>query len=211
MGLGEMHGQLQLSTATAHEAAGRIGALPARIKPVRTGMLLWGSAYPVSGVAGDNLWLHRALLSANPGDILVAAVVGESSDDHGYWGEVLAVAAQAKGIAGLVIDGGVRDAVRLAERGFPVFSTCVAIRGTNKDPSAPLSLGTPVQLGDVRVHAGDLVIGDDDGVVVLPRDGAADAVAAGAQRDEEERLIFERLHAGESTLAVYGLPERSVG
>jgi 4-hydroxy-4-methyl-2-oxoglutarate aldolase len=195
-----------LSSATLHEAAGRIGALPGAIKPIRPGMRVVGPAYPISGVVGDNLWLHRAIAEARPGDVLVAAVAGDDAPDYGYWGEVLAVAAQARGIAGLVIDGGVRDVVQLEERGFPVFARGLCIRGTEKDPAAPSTHGSPVRFGGVTVRAGDLVLGDDDGVVVIPQDRAGAAVEAGVRRDADENDIFARLLAGETTLAIYGLP-----
>ncbi|HWK34803.1 RraA family protein, partial [Sphingomonas sp.] len=118
------------STATLHEAGGRIGALPPAIKPHAANVTLAGRAYPVMSPGGDNLWLHHAIYHAAPGDILVVA-----TGDHGfgYWGEVMAVAAQARGIAGLVIDGGVRDSQPMLALGFPVFSTAACIQGTGKD------------------------------------------------------------------------------
>jgi len=204
-GYAALPGLAGLSSATLHEAAGRIGALPAAIKPIRPGMRVVGPAFPVSGVIGDNLWLHRAIAEACSGDVIVAAVAGADAPDYGYWGEVMAVAAQARGIAGLVIDGGVRDVVQLEDRSFPVFARCLCIRGTGKDPAAPSTLGQPVRLGEVTVRAGDLVLGDDDGVVVIPQLQAATAVAAGVRRDTEEQRIFQRLLAGETSLAVYGL------
>lgn len=196
-----------LPTATLHEAGGGIGAVPAAIGPVRPGMRVVGPALPVLSPPGDNLWLHRAIVAARPGEVLVVAF-GAGSDPRGFghWGEVMAVAAQTRGIAGLVVDGGVRDGDQLRERGFPTFSTAVAIRGTAKDPHGVGSVGLPVRLGEVEVHRGDVVVGDADGVVVLPADRAEEIVAASVRREEREREIFARLLSGASTLDVYGLP-----
>jgi 4-hydroxy-4-methyl-2-oxoglutarate aldolase len=159
---------------------------------------------PVSCPSGDNLWLHRAIYRASPGDILVI----DTSHGHefGYWGEVMAVAAQVRGIAGLVIDGGVRDSVQLLNMGFPVFAARVCIQGTVKDPSRPGSIGAAVQIGDVLVRKGDLVFGDADGVVVLPAAHAERVVAQSLQREREELAIFEQLKTGKTTFEVYNLP-----
>lgn len=193
-----------LPSATVHEAAGRVGALPGRLGPVHPSMAVAGRAYPVSGPSGDNLWLHRAIVEAAPGDVLVASLGADP--DYGYWGEVMAVAAQARGIAGLVIDGCVRDALQLSERGFPVFSTGLSIRGTAKDPIGYGTLGAPVRIGEVRVHRGDLVVGDADGVVVIPAARASEVLAASVAREEAEVAIFARLEAGEHTTTIYDLP-----
>jgi 4-hydroxy-4-methyl-2-oxoglutarate aldolase len=193
-----------LSTASLHEACGRRGALPSAIKPVARSMRLCGRALPVNCPPGDNLWLHHAIYEARRGDILVADT-GEASE-FGYWGEVMTVAAIERGIGGLVISGGIRDADRLASLGFPVFSGAICIRGTAKDPASPGSIGAAVRLSDVTVHAGDLVLGDADGVLVVAAEDAAEALHEAARRDEAELRIFERLRAGETTLRVYQLP-----
>jgi 4-hydroxy-4-methyl-2-oxoglutarate aldolase len=118
-------------TATLHEAAGKIGALPHAIKPVSNSFRLSGPALTVHSPGGDNLWLHRALYVAQPGDVLVVNVSG--AYDHGYWGEIMSTAAKHRGLAGLVIDGCVRDGVLLETIGFPVFARGLCIRGTGKD------------------------------------------------------------------------------
>jgi len=197
-----------LPAATLHEAAGRIGALPSRIRPIRPGMRVVGRAFPVTGGPGDNLWLHRAVYEAAPGDVLVVVPASGEAPEYGYWGEVLAVAALERGIAGLVIDGGVRDAVQLESRGFPTFAARICLRGTGKNPDGPGSLGEDVVVGDVTVSRGDLLIGDDDGVVVIPADEARDAVDDGHRRESDEIEIFRRLAEGESTISVYSLPEQ---
>jgi len=192
----------QLPTATLHEAGQKIGVLPSAIQAIAPGMRLCGQALTVHSPPGDNLWLHRALAIAQPGDVLV--VFASNAYEHGYWGEIMATMAQARGVAGLVMDACVRDAALMAAMAFPVFSRGRCIRGTGKDFGAIGWLNHPVLIGDVRVHAGDLVVGDDDGVVVLPAARAADIVAAGQQRENDEAAILHRLRQGETTMAVYG-------
>ncbi|GII25076.1 RraA family protein [Planosporangium mesophilum] len=188
--------------ATLHEAAGRIGALPSRFRPVDPALRLAGPAFPVLCPVGDNLWLHRAIYAASPGDVLVVQTgLGE---EYGYWGEITTVAAQERGLAGLVIDGGVRDCERISDLGFPVFSAVRSIRGTLKDHTRPGALGAPVLLGDVLVRRGDLVVGDADGVVALPADRVEEVLAAGEERERKEADVLARLRAGESTLDIYG-------
>jgi 4-hydroxy-4-methyl-2-oxoglutarate aldolase len=193
-----------LSAATLHEAGGKTGALPAAIRPIRLGMRVVGPALPVRGPSGDNLWLHRAIRAAAPGEVLVCDVGSEA--DFGYWGEVMAVAAQERGIAGLVITGGVRDGDQMAARGFPVFAQSISVLGTRKDPDGAGSVGAPIAIGSVTVHRGDVVVGDNDGVIVLPAGQAAQVAEAGRARDAAEAEIFGRLRAGESTIDIYGLP-----
>ncbi len=193
-----------LSTATLHEAAGRAGALPAAIKPLSAALGLCGRALPVRGPAGDNLWLHRAIHAARRGDVLVVDPEGER--EYGYWGEVMAIAAIERGIAGLVINGGVRDSRRLIELGFPVFSAGVCIRGTSKRADGTGSIGAPIRIGTVTVHRDDLIVGDADGVVVIAEANVIDVVAEARQRDADEQTLFGRLRAGESTLSIYTLP-----
>lgn len=193
-----------LSSATVHEAAGRIGALPSNIKPVTSHLRILGPAYPVSSPPGDNLHLHHAIYAARPGDVLV--VECGRGDEFGYWGEVMSVAAHAVGLGGLVITGGVRDSDKLVGLGFPVFAGNVSIRGTGKDPLGQGSLGKPVRIGDVEIVSGDMVIGDADGVVVIPAARAEDVLTKSRARDAAELGYFERLHAGETTLQIYNLP-----
>ena len=191
-----------LPTATLHEAGGKIGALPSAIKPVAAGMAFAGSALTVHSPPGDNLWLHRALDISRPGDVLVVHVNG--AYEHGYWGEIMATMAIARGLAGLVIDGCVRDGALLAEFGFPVFARGLCIRGTGKDFGATGWINHPVRIGDVTVNAGDLVVGDGDGVVVVPRERAGDVVARSVKREADEAAILQQLKDGASTLDVYG-------
>lgn len=191
-----------LPTATLHEAGGKIGALPAAIKPVAAGMAFAGPALTVHSPPGDNLWLHRALDLARPGDVLVVFCSG--GHEHGYWGEIMATMAMARGLAGLAIDGCVRDGALLARLGFPVFARGLAVRGTGKDFGAIGWINHPIRLGDVTVHAGDLVVGDGDGVVAVPHARAAEVVEKSVKRESDEAAILQRLRDGASTLDVYG-------
>lgn len=192
----------RLGAATLHEAAGRIGALPSAIKPVAAAMRLAGPAFTVHISAGDNLWLHRALYQAAPGDVLVVSTGG--GVEWGYWGDILNTAAIAQALGGLVIDGGVRDVAGLAAMPFPVFSHGVCIRGTIKGFEAPAFLRQPVRIGEVVVQPGDLVVGDQDGVVVLPATAVPAALTAGAAREADEAAKIEAIRAGASTLDLYG-------
>lgn len=194
-----------LSSASLHEAGGKIGALPSSLKALANDQKVYGRAFPVACPAGDNLHLHHAIYAARPGDVLVVDTAGGT--EFGYWGEIMAEAARVRGLAGLIITGGVRDRARLVEMGFPVFAEHCCIRGTEKNPKSPGAIGKPIRIGGVRIEPGDLILGDDDGIVVLPQAQAAAIVAAAARRDAEEVRILERLRAGETTLQIYGLPD----
>jgi 4-hydroxy-4-methyl-2-oxoglutarate aldolase len=193
----------KLSAATLHEAAQRAGALPAAIRPVDPAMRLCGRALPVRCPSGDNLWIHRALAVAQPGDVLVVDTGGGAG--FGYWGEIMATAALARDLAGLVITGGVRDSLQLKALGLPTFSICLSILGTGKNAKGDGAVGEPVRIGEIVVRKGDLVFGDADGVVVLSPEIAAGAVAAGQARDADEVRILEQIRGGALTLDVYKL------
>ncbi|WP_343676412.1 4-carboxy-4-hydroxy-2-oxoadipate aldolase/oxaloacetate decarboxylase [Paraburkholderia heleia] len=191
-----------LPAATLHEAGGKIGVLPTSIKPVAPGFRICGTAFTVHSPGGDNLWLHRAIIAAQPGDVLVVYTNG--AYDHGYWGEVMTTAAKVRGLAGLVIDGCVRDIELLEQIGFPVFSRGLSILGTGKDYGAIGWLNAPVLLGNTTVEAGDLIVGDRDGVVAVARARAAEVVEKAAQREADEAAICRRIEAGETTMQIYG-------
>lgn len=192
------------SSASLHEASGKLGALPAVLKPLIPAMRLCGRALPVRCPAGDNLWIHRALAESRPGDVLVVDC-GPGGADFGYWGEIMATAAVARGLAGLVITGGVRDSLALIALGLPTFSACVSIRGTIKNPRGDGAVGEPVRIGEIVVRNGDLVFGDADGVCVLGPAAAAAAVPAAAGRDLNEVDILQQVRGGALTLDVYKL------
>jgi len=191
------------SSATVHEAYGRRGALPREIKPVWRGASVIGSAFTVHAPAGDNLWIHRAIAWAQPGDILVVSV--SNGHDWGYWGEIMSTASQCRSLGGLVIDGCVRDGVLLERLGFPVFSRGLYIKGTVKDADAPGWCGAPISIGDTIIRSGDLILGDDDGVVAVAAAEVADVLEKSRQRDEREAGVLQRLRGGETTLDIMGL------
>ena len=187
--------------ATLHEAAGQRGALPSAIKPVLPDFRVCGPAFPVQSPKRDNLWLHRAIYAASPGDVLVVDVGQEF--EAGYWGEIMSYAASARRLGGLVIDGCVRDKLELASVGFPIFARGLCIRGTAKDHAAAGGLDQVIEIGGCKVAPGDLVVGDEDGVVVLPGAEVDTILAAAEAREQKELNIIEQLRAGKSTLEIY--------
>jgi 4-hydroxy-4-methyl-2-oxoglutarate aldolase len=189
-------------TATLHEAAGKIGALPNAIKPVAPAFRVCGPAVTVHSPGGDNLWLHRAIYAAEPGDVLVVSVSGMY--EHGYWGEIMSTAASIRKLGGLVIDGCVRDGALLEKFEFPVFARGLCIRGTGKDLGARGWINYPLLLADVVVQAGDLIVGDTDGVVAIPRLQVSQVLTDARQRDEREAHIIRQLRTGATTLQLYG-------
>jgi 4-hydroxy-4-methyl-2-oxoglutarate aldolase len=191
----------QLDGATIHEAAARSGHLGPEIRPIQSDVSIAGRAVTAECHPGDNLAAHLAILEAQPGDVLVVAARGHVM---GYWGELMAVAAEAAGIVGLVIDGGCRDTAAMRRRGFPVWSAGVSVHGTVK--VTPGRVNQAVVVAGVSVRPGDFVVADDDGVVVVPQ-GRIDQVLDGAEaRTAKEAAYMERLAKGESTLDVLGLP-----
>jgi 4-hydroxy-4-methyl-2-oxoglutarate aldolase len=191
---------LALGTSTLYEASGLACAIDPAIRPAWAGAAVAGPAYPVRCSPGDNLAIHLAVERAPRGSLLV---VTADNFVAGYWGEVLTVAAEAAGIVGLVMDGGVRDVAAMTRRRFPVFSRGVSVRGTIK-ASVP-SVGQPVLVTGVLVAAGDLVVADDDGVVVLPSARTDNILAAGEARAQKEADFMARLARGETTVDLLGL------
>lgn len=188
-----------LGAATLGECGAR--SMPPRIRPVWPGATVAAPAFPVRCTPGDNLAVHVAVTRAPTGSVLVVDV-GEVSD-RGYWGEVLTTGALARGLGGLVIDGGVRDVAALEALGFPVFSRTVALRGAAK--VARGSIGVPVEVAGVLVAPGDWVVGDVDGVVVVPGDRLAAVADAGRARAAAEDGYFAALRAGTTTVELLGL------
>jgi 4-hydroxy-4-methyl-2-oxoglutarate aldolase len=193
----------RLGTATIHEAQGQRGAVDPRIAPLDPTMRLAGPALTVDIRPGDNLMIHYALTKARPGDVLV--VDAKAFVDAGPWGDVLTFAAQQIGIAGLVIDGAVRDASQIVEMGFPVFCRGLSIRGTNKHQPGKLNL--PLILGGAAVRPGDIVVGDRDGLVIVAADEVPEVIAASAAREQKEAQMRERLAQGATMVELLGLRE----
>lgn len=189
---------------TVYEAAGKTGAMDATLRPVAPGMRLSGRALTVRCQPADNLTLHAAVALAKPGDVIVADVGGFV--EAGHWGEILTVAAQQRGVAGLVINGGVRDIDAARRRNFPVFAGGVSMKATVKDVLG--SINEPIVCGGVIVRPGDVVLGDDDGVVVLPVETAADALQAAIARETAELEVMRRLQAGDLTIDILGFRDK---
>jgi 4-hydroxy-4-methyl-2-oxoglutarate aldolase len=183
-----------------HPEASPEVAVDSAIRPSWPGARLAGPAFTVRGAGGDNLALHRAVAAAPSHHVLVADLDGAA---YGHWGEVLAVAAQQRGILGLVIDGGVRDRQELQALNFSVFSRRDSVRGTGKQ--APGQLNVPIVVGGVQVSTGDLVVGDVDGVVVLPSERVAAILDEADRRVAHEHDILNALRAGHTTLDLYQL------
>ncbi|HET9075287.1 MAG TPA: hypothetical protein VFN68_00020 [Acidimicrobiales bacterium] len=193
------------SAATVVEAAGNVGALAPDIRPVHPSFRLWGPAVTVATPSGDNLWIHRALAAAAPGSVLVVST--GNGEPAGYWGEILSRAANARALAGVVLDGGARDSERLADVGFPVFSRGLCIRGTTKDRAGAGSVGRHITVGGVTVRPGDLVVGDADGVVVVAAERADQVLAAADERDRKEARVMQQLLQGATTVEIFQLGE----
>ncbi|MFJ9742059.1 RraA family protein [Streptomyces sp. NPDC101166] len=190
------------STATLYEASsGAAQACDPALRAAWPGARVAGPAFTVQGVGGDNLALHRAVAEAPAGSILVVDLQGAR---HGHWGEILAVAAQQRGILGLVVDGGVRDTAEQAELDFPVFARHVTVIGTGKVHLGRFTV--PVRVADVVVQPDDLVVGDADGVVVVPAEAVEETLEGADARVAAEQRALEAICTGMTTLEYYSLP-----
>lgn len=191
----------RLGTATLYEAQGQQGALPPALRPVWAGAFLAGPAYTVDTRSGDNLALHHAVVLAHPGDVIVADCGGYL--ESGVWGDVLTNAAQHRGIAGLVVEGAVRDSDRIRDLGFPIFSRGLSIGGTSKEDE-----GTHQQtlLWDgAAIEPGDIVVGDADGVVVIQQAEFETVLEAALAREEKEAQMIKEIQEGKTTIELLRL------
>jgi 4-hydroxy-4-methyl-2-oxoglutarate aldolase len=187
--------------ATIHEAQARAGLMRPYMRPIYPSARMAASAVTVLAPPGDNLMIHAAIEVCQPGDTLVVATTSESTD--GMFGELLATSCRAHGIAGLVIDAGVRDVTDLTAMGFPVWSKAISAQGTVK--ASPGSVNVEIVCAGALVRPGDVIIGDQDGVVVVRREMAVEVAKLGAARIEKEEKSRERLKAGELGVDFYGL------
>jgi 4-hydroxy-4-methyl-2-oxoglutarate aldolase len=181
-------------SATIHEAQGAKGAFDSGIKPLNPASRLAGPAFTVDMRPADNLMLHYALLKAKPGDVLVVDAKGFM--EAGPWGDVLTLQAMKLGIAGLVINGCVRDANLIIDLGFPVFCRGLSIKGTGKNQ--PGKVNVPICIGDAVIHPGDIIIGDRDGLVVVAQHEVDMAIANSIAREDKEIQQRKAIEAGTS-------------
>ncbi len=194
----------EFGSATLGESGARIMA--PRIAPAWPGARIAAPAYPVRCTAGDNLAIHVAAAEAPSGCVLVVDV-GELPD-YGYWGEVLTTGARARGIEGLIIDGGVRDIIAIETLAFPVFASTIALRGASKNQAGAVNV--PIRCGGASLVRGDWVVGDADGVVVVPGEHLDTVLEQAAARTRNERGMLEALRGGKTTVKLLKLDTTAV-
>ncbi|MGE4282472.1 MAG: 4-carboxy-4-hydroxy-2-oxoadipate aldolase/oxaloacetate decarboxylase [Clostridia bacterium] len=184
-------------TASIHECMDKTGAMDSNIRPVWPGSKVCGTALTVHCRPGDNLMLHKAISMAQPGDVLVVSMDG-FSETGGMWGGIMTASAIKMGVAGLVTDGACRDTMLIKELNFPIFTKEINVKGTTK--ILPGKINHPVMVGGVMVNPGDIVVGDNDSVVVIPKEKAEEVLKATLAREENEDAILKTIMDGKGII-----------
>jgi len=197
----------QVSTATLHEVMDKRNTLLPIIQPLWRRLSLCGPAFTVQARPGDNLATHWGVAAAPAGSVLV--ISHEGDNECGGWGEILSVAALARGLRGLLTDGAVRDTEACRRLGFPIFSQGISIKGTTKSYAGDVNV--PIVCAGALVHPGDYIVADEDGVVVVPREEAGEILEKAHQRDQREAEIMEQLRAGVLTVDLLDLRDKLPG
>lgn len=192
-----------LGTATIHEAQGQKGALDSGLKPLDPSLRMAGPAVTVDIRPSDNLMIHYALTKTKPGDLLVVDAKGFL--EAGPWGDILTLAALELGLAGLVVNGSVRDGNAIIDMGFPVFCRGLSIKGTGKNQ--PGKVNVPVHFGDVQINPGDIVVGDRDGLVVVSPSEVNSVIAKSVEREDKEERMRVALKEGKTMVELLNLGE----
>lgn len=188
-----------LPVATVYEAAGKLGDVSPAIRSMVDGMRMAGPAFTVKTMPGDNLVVFRAIEEAPPGSVIV--IDGGGSERSTIWGGSSTLAAYTKGLAGCVTNAAVRDLAEIRELRFPVFAPCAAVRGTSK--SHPGWIGLTIAIGDAVVRPGDIILGDEDGLLVVPAEKAAEIATSALAKRRDEEARDARIRSGEALRSIF--------